>query len=110
METTQLELLREKARKVLNEFDYETVHAYMVSTNHTWHFNHRYNEGYVNEVPPIAKLKVTARRLMDVALMAVFKSEHSTHCGTGGLNVYIFPEWGGVKLSYEITKFCCKTY
>ena len=96
-----LKKIRKNAENVLTEFDYKSVHDYMVENNHTW---------ATGQIPDIEWIKLKANVLMSQSLKAVQEKQQAQHNGTGGLNVYIFPEWNGVKLTYEPRKFQKRSY
>jgi hypothetical protein len=82
----------ENSEVVLEEFDYLAVHKFMVEKSWSWR-----GEG----VPDLEKIKSTAAYLMHDAIVNVSHTGKTQHNGTGGLNAYVFPDWDGVKLSFE---------
>ena len=75
--TTQESLSIEE---IMNRFDFEKVHRYMVETDWKW----------LDEVPQMEDLRRTALRLLVEAQM---DSNDVTSIGTGGFRVYKLP-WG----------------
>lgn len=66
--------------QILDRFDFQTVHDYMVLTGWKWH----------DEIPTIDDLKRTAARLLVEAQM---DPQEVVSMGTGGFRVYKLP-WG----------------
>lgn len=66
--------------QIIDRFDFQTVHDYMVITGWKWH----------GEVPTMDDLKGTATRLLVEAQM---DSQDVVSMGTGGFRVYKLP-WG----------------
>lgn len=78
--------------RVMDGFDFEKVHAYMVLTKWTW-WNQSKNDYYQ---PSLEALRIQAETL----LWKVMESETpATSIGTGGFMAYKFP-WG-LKLTFE---------
>lgn len=75
--TTQESLSIEE---IMNRFDFEKVHQYMVATDWKW----------LDEVPEMEDLRQTALRLLVEAQM---DKNDVTSVGTGGFRVYKLP-WG----------------
>ena len=66
--------------EIMNRFDFEKVHQYMVATGWKWH----------DQVPEMEDLRRTALRLLVDAQM---DENDVTSVGTGGFRVYKLP-WG----------------
>ena len=94
--------IREKGTDLLRSFDYQAVHDYMVE--------HKLTHCNEDEPPTIEELKRTASVQMHYALMRHDQTGEATHCGSGGFNVYIFPGWKGIKLTYEPIPFKKSSY
>ena len=78
----------ENRERVLENFDFEKVHAYMTLTNWTWRGNEK--------PPTIQELESTATTLM----YKIDEDPKETSVqGTGGFYAYKFP-WG-IKLTFE---------
>lgn len=96
------ESIYDKAERVLKEFNYEKVHAYMLLTNWGWR-----GKG----TPTIEEIKQTASLNMYQAIKT-FRgkgedNQESTMTGTGGFYAYIF-NWGGkahIKMTFEPFKY-----
>lgn len=79
----------ETIEQIINRFDFQKVHDYMVSVNWTWW----------DEVPSPENLKQTALRLLVEAQM---DPQEVVSMGTGGFRVYKLP-WG-LELVFAMTR------
>jgi hypothetical protein len=78
--------------RVMDGFDFEKVHAYMVLTNWVWHRSGA-NESVT---PTIEKLRIIAEQIL---WWAIEDNAPAAAKGTGGFMAYKFP-WG-LKLTFE---------
>lgn len=82
--------------EIMERFDFEKVHEYMVATDWKW----------IGEVPDLNKIKTKAYSLLMQAVDEFYKTQQPYgNIGTGGFMVYYFP-WGMelvFKLEYSST-------
>lgn len=85
--------LEAQNQKIMNTFNFEAVHKYMVEKNQEWYM------GSVTgmKVPDIEDLKITAR---DLLTKAAYDREKVSNVGTGGFMAYKMP-WG-MSLTFQI--------
>lgn len=80
---------------IIEKFNFEKVHAYMVLTN--WRYRG-------NDKPPsIEELKDTAYYVLSRCLVEVYKDENKCHfCSTGGFKASYNPIGRNIELSFII--------
>ena len=77
--------LEAQNERIMEQFNFEKVHAHMVEKSHTWYLGNG-----INAVPDIEELRVTARSLLT---KAAYDRNEVANCGTGGFMAYKMP-WG----------------
>lgn len=87
---TELEL-EAQVDSIMNRFNFEKVHAHMVSVNHQWLI------GDGMSIPTISQLRMEARVLLT---KAIYSNDHCTNVGTGGFVAYKMP-WG-MQLTFQL--------
>jgi hypothetical protein len=87
---TELEL-EAQVDSIMNRFNFEKVHAHMVSVNHQWLI------GDGMAIPTISQLRMEARVLLT---NAIYSKDHCTNIGTGGFVAYKLP-WG-MQLTFQL--------
>ena len=83
--------LESQVDSIMDRFNFETVHAHMVATNHQWFVG----DGMV--VPTLSQLRMEARVLLT---KAIYSNDHCTNMGTGGFVAYKLP-WG-MQLTFQL--------
>lgn len=87
---TELEL-EAQVDSIMYRFNFEKVHAHMVSVNHQWLI------GDGMAIPTISQLRMEARVLLT---NAIYSKDHCTNIGTGGFVAYKLP-WG-MQLTFQL--------
>lgn len=85
--------LESQIHRIMNDFNFEKVHKYMVETDHKWHM------GSVSglRVPDIEDLRICAR---DLLTKAAYHNDSTSNVGTGGFMAYKL-SWG-MSLTFQI--------
>lgn len=78
--------------RIMNDFDFEKVHKYMVENNHQWYMG---SAGM--RVPDVEDLRWTAR---DLLAKAAYNNDSTSNVGTGGFMAYKL-SWG-MSLTFQI--------
>jgi len=84
--------LEKQADIIMNQFNFEKVHAHMTKEGWKWYMGEP-----ENRVPTIEEIKVQARVLLN---KAIWDDRNVTDCGTGGLTAVKMPY--GLRLYFSI--------
>ena len=87
----------DQIENLIENFDFETIHAYMIINKWTWG-----GPGDNNKTPSIERMKETCHFLLHKIQDAQDKGNFSTSVATGGFWAYSFEY--GVQLSFNISK------
>jgi len=80
---------------IMEKFDFEKIHAYMVLTN--WRYRNN------DKSPSIEELKITACSVIDKCLIEVYKDDNIYHfCSFGGFKASYYPKEKNIELSFII--------
>jgi hypothetical protein len=83
--------LEKKATEIMQRFNFEEVHAHMVSTDWKWH-----QDGAM-KIPELDEIKQLARVLLT---RVIWEETHTASVGTGGFMAYKMP-WG-LSLAFQL--------
>lgn len=85
--------LEKKADDIMNYFNFEKVHNYMVETDWRWY------QGEKMVVPSLEEIRAHSRSLLT---QAIWHGDDVTLVGSGGFTAYKMP-WG-LELTFNLTK------
>ncbi len=98
-----------RINEIMNEFDFDIVHACMVGMGWTW-----FSAKGINSIPTVSEIKSTAYCLLKDIVIEYLRNKKTGYMGTGGFEVsyihdddymdlkFVVTEWSDIHITEDI--------